>query len=78
MKYWTDGTNSVKARSEQSARKKIEAATGYGVGLIRRDEEREEWDALPDCECGWSGQGSGPGGRFVRGDRCPACGMYLD
>jgi hypothetical protein len=32
---------------------------------------------LPDCACGWSGKGTGPGGCFVKGDRCPNCGESL-
>jgi len=32
---------------------------------------------LPDCTCGWSGKGTGPGGKFVKGDRCPNCGETL-
>jgi RNA polymerase subunit RPABC4/transcription elongation factor Spt4 len=29
------------------------------------------------CICGWDGQGTGPDGQFVPGDRCPVCGEYL-
>lgn len=32
---------------------------------------------LPDCSCGWSGKGTGPRGRFMKGDRCPECGESL-
>lgn len=32
---------------------------------------------LPDCSCGWSGKGTGRGGKFVKGDRCPKCGESL-
>lgn len=37
----------------------------------------EEFNSLPDCPCGWRGEGTGPDGQIVRGDRCPRCGNYL-
>ncbi len=36
-----------------------------------------EPDDRPDCDCGWRGRGTGPGGRFIKGDRCPNCGESL-
>jgi hypothetical protein len=73
---WVDGPEIgiVIAVDAKSARRKIERELGYGVGSIVETVEDDD----PDCDCGWRGQGSGPDGRFMRGDRCPACGQGLD
>jgi hypothetical protein len=46
--------------------------TGY-----KRVQISPEDGELTGCDCGWSGKGTGPGGRFVGGDRCPVCGESL-
>lgn len=78
MRKWTDGISTVSARTEQSARRKLEVRLGYAVDVVRIDHESEAWAELPDCPCGWSGPGTGRGGAIVRGDRCPSCGAGLD
>ena len=70
--------NSVQARTEASARRKLERMAGCGLGRVYRDEEAEAYAELPDCGCGWRGTGSGRNGAIVRGDRCPSCGASLD
>ena len=76
---WTDGLGIyVEARTETSARRKIERLAGCAVETVRRDHEAEAWAELPDCDCGWRGRGSGRVGAIVRGDRCPDCGQPLD
>jgi len=46
---------------------------------LEKEIEREQklYKSLPTCPCGWNGKGTGPNGRFVRGDRCPECGEWL-
>lgn len=67
----------MSARNETSAENKLSRRWGAAVTNVRIDGAAEEAATLPDCACGWSGSGTGPGGQFVRGDRCPNCGEPL-
>lgn len=67
----------AKARTQKAAQHKMEKLCGAGVTGVRLDAEADFFEELPDCNCGWRGQGTGPGGIFLRGDRCPECGMNL-
>lgn len=75
--YTSDLGGSVEARNEKSARRKLENEFGVGVGKVWVDVIAESVKELPDCDCGWSGEGTGNNGQFVNGDRCPRCGTQL-
>ena len=78
MEPWTcDEGGSVRARDKASAETKLGRHHGAAVTNVQRDALGMSIAELPDCSCGWSGKGTGPGGRFVGGDKCPKCGEAL-
>lgn len=78
MNTYTFGLlGSVEARTPESARRKLGRQLGFDPGEAKPDVIAEAMKELPDCECRWSGKGTGRGGAFVRGDRCPNCGEIL-
>jgi len=78
MELWTcDEGGSVQARNKASAETKLSRQWGAAVTNVRRDAEGMSVTELPDCACGWSGKGTGPGGRFIKSDKCPKCGASL-